>query len=154
MPMDKPFEISAGEEAGLLSLPEICRGKAPEKLNTTELAFIGDSVYELMIRSMIVSGGGKAQDLSKRTISFVRAGAQAKAAKALLSGFLTEEEAALLKRARNHTNTSKPRSAGPKEYKLATGLEALVGYLYLKGETERLREIVREAVRIIPEEQE
>jgi ribonuclease-3 family protein len=67
----------------------------------------------------------------------------------LASGFLTEEEAALLKRARNHRSMSRPQHADPKEYKLATGFEALLGYLYLKDERDILREIAAEAVRIV-----
>ena len=67
----------------------------------------------------------------------------------IASGFLTEEEERIYKRARNHRTMSRPQHADPKDYKIATGFEALLGYLYLSDERERLREIAGEAVRIV-----
>ena len=66
-----------------------------------------------------------------------------------MKGFLTDEELALAKRARNHRTSSKPRNADPVEYKLATAFEALIGALYLSGETDRIEEIIGEALNII-----
>ena len=75
---------------------------------------------------------------------------QAAAAKALMAeDFLTEAEERILKRARNHRSMSRPQHADPRDYKLATGFEAVIGYLYLSGDIERVRSISAEAVRII-----
>jgi ribonuclease-3 family protein len=118
--------------------------------NTTALAYIGDAVYELYIRKYVMENGPVRVDkLNKMAISYVCADGQAKAARELMEGFLTEEERNLLKRGRNHTNTNKPRGSTPIAYKLATGFEALVGFLYLSGDEKRLAEVMAEAVRII-----
>ena len=67
----------------------------------------------------------------------------------IASGFLSEEEERIYKRARNHRSMSRPQHADPRDYKIATGFEALIGYLYLIDERDRLREIANEAVRIV-----
>lgn len=119
----------------------------PREINTTALAFIGDAVYEVFIRKHVMeSGQHNADMLHKMAVIYVRAEAQAKAIKSLMRDFLTEEETAIVKRARNHKSVSKSRSAGPVAYKLATAFEALIGYLYLDGQDERMTEIVKEAV--------
>lgn len=122
-----------------------------KRLNTTTLAYLGDSVFEVIIREKIVCDKpGDAGRAHHTAVRYVSAGGQAAAARMMLaSGFLSDEEAALLKRARNHRSMSRPQHADPKEYKLATGFEALLGYLYLMDERERLREIAAEAVRIV-----
>lgn len=121
------------------------------RMNTNTLAYLGDAVFEVIVREKIVSD--KPGDVSRAhhtAVRYVSAGGQARAAKAMVaSGFLTEEEEKIYKRARNHRSMSRPQHADPKEYKIATGLEALIGYLYLMDERERLREIANEAVRII-----
>ena len=121
------------------------------KLNTTTLAYLGDAVFEVIVREKIVSE--KPGDTSRAhhtAVRYVSATGQAKAAKAMIaSGFLTEEEEALYKRARNHRSMSRPQNADPRDYKIATGFEALIGYLYLLDERDRLREIANEAVRVI-----
>ena len=121
------------------------------KLNTTTLAYLGDAVFEVIVREKIVTE--KPGDVGRAhhtAVRYVSAAGQAKAAKAMIaSGFLTDEEEAVYKRARNHRSLSRPQHADPKEYKIATGFEALLGYLYLADERERLREIAKEAVRIV-----
>lgn len=121
------------------------------QINTSTLAYLGDAVYELMIREWLVEKKPNNVDKShKAAIKYVSAEGQAKAAKAMMAAsFLTEDEERLLKRARNHRTMSKPANADPRNYKVATGFEALVGYLYLLGEQERLRTVVDEAIRII-----
>ncbi len=119
----------------------------PREINTTALAFIGDAVYEVFIRKHVMeSGQHNADMLHRKAVFYVRAEGQAKAVKSLMRDFLTEEETAFVKRARNHKSVSKSRSAGPVAYKLATAFEALIGYLYLDGQDERMTEIVKEAV--------
>ena len=108
-------------------------------LSSLALAHVGDAVYELLVRSMLASRGPAAvQELHRRTVSYVRAEAQAAAARKLLP-LLTEEEAAVYKRGRNSRVHGIPAHANPGEYHSATGLEALLGWLYLQGKTERIR---------------
>lgn len=118
--------------------------------DTTKLAYIGDSVYEVFIRLKSAEAcGRRAGDMNRYSVHYVKADSQAKAAKGLMKEFLTDEEDKLFRRARNRTNTSHPRGSTPTEYKLATGFEAVIGWLYIKGDSKRLSEIVDEAVRII-----
>ena len=107
------------------------------------LAHVGDAVYELLVRSMLASQGPAAvQDLHRKTVSYVRAEAQARTAKKLLPA-LNEEETAVYKRGRNSHVHGIPAHANPGEYHSATGLEALLGWLYLQGRTERILELFR-----------
>lgn len=117
---------------------------------------MGDAVYEQYIREYLLKkGSSNVEKLNWLDIQFVRADGQAHVAKEMVaSGFLTEEEEHLLKRARNHTSTSKPRGASPMAYKWATGFEALVGWLYLSENKVRLTEVLEEAIRITEENHE
>lgn len=121
------------------------------RLNTTTLAYLGDAVFEVIVREKIVcEKPGDVGRAHHTAVRYVSAQGQAKAAKAMIaSGFLTEEEQQVYKRARNHRTLSRPQHADPKDYKIATGFEALMGYLYLSDERQRLREIAAEAVRIV-----
>ena len=118
--------------------------------DTTALAYIGDAVYEVYIRKYVVGDAhAKTSEINERAVGFVNANSQAACVRKLMSdGFLTEDETALVKRARNRTNTAHPRGATPTEYKLATGFEALIGWLYMTGRTERLEEVVAKAIEI------
>ena len=122
-----------------------------KKLNTTTLAYLGDAVFEVIVREKIVTEKpGDAGRAHHTAVRYVSAAGQARAARAMVaSGFLTEDEERIYKRARNHRSLSRPQNADPREYKIATGFEALLGYLYLADERERLREIAAEAVRIV-----
>ncbi len=105
------------------------------------LAHVGDGVYELLARSAVVARGGlKVVDAHRQTVALVSAPAQAKAMEAILP-HLTEEEQAVFARGRNAKPHSTPKHCSLKEYAWATGLECLFGWLYLKGETERVREL-------------
>lgn len=119
--------------------------------NTTVLAYLGDAVYELKIREMLIDREEslRANNLHRKATRYVSARGQATAVKNLMKDFLSDEELSLVKRARNHKTSSHPRGADPVEYKLATGFEALIGELYLKGEMDRIDEIVKIAVNII-----
>ena len=122
----------------------------PYKMNTTSLAFLGDAVYELYIRDIMVNAGMTDPNaMHKACTKYVRAESQAFVIKNMLKGFLTDEEVALVKRARNHKMPNRSRSAGPVEYKLATAFEALVGYYYLVGDSARLEEIMARAAGLI-----
>lgn len=123
------------------------------QINTSTLAYLGDAIYEVKIREYVIAmmphDAGKAHKIA---VKYVSADGQAKAAKTMLAdAYLSDEEERLLKRARNHRTMSRPTNADPKNYKVATGLEALIGYLYLIGDEERLNAVVNEAIRIIEE---
>ena len=111
-------------------------------LSSLALAHVGDAVYELMIRSMLAARGPAAvQNLHRRTVSYVCAESQAQAMKKLLP-LLDEEETAVYKRGRNSHVHGIPAHANPGEYHAATGLEALLGWLYLQGRRERIETLL------------
>lgn len=102
------------------------------------LAHIGDSVYELLTRTMLCKQGhSAAAKLHRLTVSYVNAPAQAAAVKKIMP-LLTAQELAVYKRGRNAKVNSVPQKATEGEYHAATGLEALFGWLYLQGETQRI----------------
>ena len=105
------------------------------------LAYLGDSVIEVCVREYLVSKGiSTSAHLNKASLDFVRASAQAEAMKRLLD-VLTEEETAVFKRGRNIGHTNTPKSASVGEYRMATGMEALFGWLHLSGKSERIKEL-------------
>jgi ribonuclease III family protein len=109
--------------------------------NPLVLAYIGDSVYDTFIRTMLVSGGSIQVDkLHKRSIKYVQAKAQAEITEQL-HNILTEDEQDIVRRGRNTKSNTVPKNADINDYRYATGFEALVGYLYLTGNTKRLMEI-------------
>lgn len=123
------------------------------------LAFIGDAVYEIYVRKHVLAEAGrghqsmalKVDALHHGTVQFVNAEAQALAIKAMADD-LTEEEQAVVRRARNHKPHSVPKHADVMDYKWATAFEALVGYLYLTGETEEMEKVIRRAITVIEEQ--
>ena len=105
------------------------------------LAHIGDGIYELLVRSYLCTRGDKTVlKLHRDTVELVKAPTQAKFADKILP-HLTEDEAAYYRRGKNSHTHAAPKSASPKEYAKATGLEALFGALYLLGRTDRLNEL-------------
>ena len=124
--------------------------KDVRQINTTALAFMGDAVYEVYVRKHVMeTGQTNADRLHQMAVPYVRAKGQAQAVKTMLTGFLSEEESALVRRARNRRTISKPKNADIIDYKMATAFVALIGFLYLSGEESRLEEVMAEAVRII-----
>ena len=110
-------------------------------LSSLGLAHLGDGVFEVMVRSwLILRGKAKAKDLHRATVRYVAAPAQAAAVERLLP-LLTPEEADVYRRGRNTAPHSVPKAASRAQYQAATGLEALFGWLYLQGRTERLNEL-------------
>jgi ribonuclease-3 family protein len=105
------------------------------------LAHVGDGVFELMVRSWLcIHGKATNRGLHKATVKYVAAPAQARAAEKILP-LLTQEESDVFRRGRNTNPHTVPKAASRGEYQTATALEALFGYLWLKGETERLNEL-------------
>ncbi len=120
-----------------------------ESINTTALAYIGDGVYEIFVRKLMVTRGWAAADhLHRETVKYVRAESQAYAIKQIMD-MLTPEEQDLIRRARNRKSVTKPRNADPVAYKMATAMEALIGYLFLTDQINRIEEIMTGAVEAI-----
>lgn len=110
------------------------------------LAYIGDVAYELVIRTMVVEKGNRqASQLHRLTTSYVKAQAQAAMIEAL-EPELTEEELAIYKRGRNAKSYTSAKNASILDYRKATGLEALIGYLYLSGREERVLFLIKEGI--------
>ncbi len=106
------------------------------------LAYLGDAVYEVIIRSIIVEkSNAPVNKLHKRSSALVKASSQAALVKAI-EGHLSEEEEAVYKRGRNAKSYTMAKHATMTDYRMATGLEALIGYLYLKQEYDRILELV------------
>ncbi|MBR3805165.1 MAG: Mini-ribonuclease 3 [Clostridia bacterium] len=113
-------------------------------LSPITLAFVGDAVYTLFVREKIVFQSDlKGSELNRRTSLEVKASAQAKFIDKIMP-LLTEEEVDIYKRARNTKKNTRAKSASVCEYNKSTGFEALVGYLYLIGETDRLNFLLNE----------
>ena len=133
------------EKPILLMVNEIFNSKEvrPNEYSPLALAFIGDSVFDLVIKSVIVEKANcQVNKLQNKTSKIVRATTQALIVDAL-KDVLTEEEANIYRRGRNAKPYTKAKNASYSEYCKATGLEALVGYLYLKGDTERLVSLIK-----------
>lgn len=114
------------------------------------LAYLGDTVYETYIREHLIRQNTqrKVNDLHKLAIKYVKAKAQASIIHEIESE-LTEEESKIYKRGRNQKSNTSPKNADIIDYKHATGFEALIGYLYLNNEIERLQYIINKGIKII-----
>lgn len=107
------------------------------------LAYIGDSIYDVIIRTVVVERGNQsAKKLHRTAVRYVNAGTQARMAEALQE-MLTEEEEDVYRRGRNTKSNSTAKNASVTDYRKATGLEALLGYLYLQDRTNRAVELVK-----------
>lgn len=107
------------------------------------LAYIGDGIYDLVIRSMIVGKGNThANQLHRQTSQLVKAHTQSEMIEVLLPE-LTEEELAVYKRGRNAKSPTMAKNATMADYRRATGFEALMGYLYLENQMERMMELIK-----------
>ena len=120
---------------------EIMTPAEAKALGGLTLAFFGDSVYEVYVREQIVRLGTMPVDkLHKKAVQYVNAGFQSYAYD-IIAEQLTEEETEIFKRGRNATGNNVPRSSNPKDYRRATGMAALFGYLYLTGQNDRIKEL-------------
>ena len=124
------------------------KGKDIRTYSPLTLAYIGDAVYDLVIRSLVVAGANRpANDLHRITVKYVNAGAQAKMVEALM-GELTEEEEAVYRRGRNSKPYTTAKNATVEDYLKATGFEAVIGYLYLKDEEDRVFTLVKKGLEL------
>lgn len=113
----------------------------PKTVSTAALAYLGDAVMELFVRSKLVEEGvSSSKSLNAKALEYVRAPAQAKAMERILP-HLTQEETAVFHRGRNVGHTNTPKSATVAEYRNATGMEALFGFLHLTGNAARAAEL-------------
>lgn len=111
-------------------------------------AYVGDAVYELYIRSYLVSTTKlNPHKLHIEAINYVKAGAQAKILEGLMEE-LTDEEKEVVRRARNTENHHLPKNADVREYMYSTAFEGLIGYLYLTKQQERLEEILKKCINL------
>lgn len=107
------------------------------------LAYIGDGIYEIVIRTILVSQGNcPPNKLHKRASALVKAEAQSDMM-AVIEPLLTEEEESVYKRGRNAKSYTMAKNASMSDYRRATGFEALMGYLYLNGNEERMAELIK-----------
>lgn len=118
------------------------------EFNVLALAYLGDAIYEIYIRKYLLSKGiQKVQLLQEKATCFVSAKNQEKYLKVLLlQSFFTEEEIAIIYRARNHKGKRHPKHTALMTYKYATGLEALIGYLYLEKKKDRIDAIMEKII--------
>lgn len=121
-------------------------------MNALKLAYIGDAVYEVYIRTYVLNNYRNSVNIAnKKSISFVKASAQAKIVD-YIKPFLSDYEWAIVMRGRNQKSSTVPKNANLKDYKLATGFEALIGMLYLKGEEERIEDIIIQGINFLDPE--
>jgi ribonuclease-3 family protein len=120
-----------------------------DTLSPLTLAFTGDAVFSLFVREMLVCDANRpVGKLHKLSVNWVKAEAQSKGMRAILP-LLTEKETEVFKRGRNAHTSHTPKNQSGCDYHYATGFEALVGYLYLKDETERLSLLLNEVIKAI-----
>ena len=141
-----PEGSRALEQEGLFAALGGMAKKDPRELNPLQMAYIGDTVHDLFVRSRLMMRPASVGKMHKQAVRMVSAAAQARMLEAI-EPELTQEEADVARRGRNaQAKHAAPKNADPADYAHATALEALWGYLYIKGETARLGELVSMAL--------
>lgn len=138
------------EESLITAILTAFPGKRQDVRNYSPLAlaYIGDAVYDLVIRTVVVERANRpANELHHLTVGYVSAGAQAKIADALTES-LTEEEQAVFRRGRNSKPHTMAKNASAGDYLKATGFEAVLGYLYLSDRMDRVLELVKQGIEL------
>ncbi len=115
------------------------------EINIIALAYLGDAIYEVYVREYLIRKGiAKVLDLQKEAIKYVSAKNQSKILEKLINNnYLTDDEIDVIKRGRNYKRDSHPKNTDIGTYKMSTGFEALIGFLYLDNKKERLDEIIK-----------
>lgn len=118
------------------------------QLSPLVLAYIGDAYYEMVVRTYVVSAGNmQVEKLHKKVTGMVRASSQAAIARHYVdTEEFTEDELDVFKRGRNSKSHTIPKNAEPADYRRATGLEAVIGYLYLDGQSKRAEELILKGI--------
>lgn len=120
--------------------------RKPEQYSALGLAYIGDGVYDLIIRTIVIDlGNSKVSQFHRMTSSIVKAESQSKLMKAILED-LNEEEEAIFRHGRNAKSATSAKNASIIDYRVATGFEALLGYLYLQHNMDRALELVKKGL--------
>lgn len=147
-------KVRAGEEAKRMY---VLRDIDVKQLNALALAYMGDAVYEQAVREHLLrSGRVRPNILHKEATQYVSAKSQAAILKEMIaSGFLTEEELAIMRRGRNAKSGSVPKNTSVGTYKSSSAFEAVIGFSHLLGRPERTKELIDESIRFIeiPEEE-
>lgn len=113
------------------------------QMNALQLAYLGDTVWELIVRYELINLKYNVRHMHKSCVQRVNANAQARILRNILD-ILTEEERSVVQRGRNaHPGHAAPRNQNPEDYTASTGFEALLGYLYMTGQDDRIRELVQ-----------
>lgn len=142
---------------GMIKQEFQCKEQDIRAYSPLTLAYMGDAIYELVIRTVIVERANRsANDLHKKATRYVKAETQAKIITALVGetgedgshGELTEDEKAVYKRGRNAKSYTTAKNATMSDYRKATGFEALMGFLYLTGQTDRLLHLVKRGIEL------
>lgn len=116
------------------------------QMNPLNLAYMGDAVYEIYIRKyLLLNYNGKVNEVNKKCVKFVKATAQSRVVNSIMEE-LTLDEVRIVKKGRNASPKTVPKNTDLIDYKMATGFEALLGYLYLTGDRERLEEVIKKAI--------
>ncbi|GMQ56466.1 ribonuclease III domain-containing protein [Vallitalea sediminicola] len=119
----------------------------PKQYSPLVLAYIGDSVFDLIIKSKVIAeGNSPVNRLHKKTSNYVKASAQAKIFRKI-EDILTDEELSIYKRGRNAKSGTVPKNADLIDYRIATGFEALIGFLYLDNRFKRIVELIVRGVK-------
>lgn len=122
---------------------------AIESYSPLTLAFLGDAVYEVVIRTLVVcKGNTQVNKLHKKSSNLVKAQTQAEIIKLLLDD-LNENELSYYKRGRNAKSYTSAKNASISDYRMATGFEALIGYLYLSNQSERMISLIKKGIELI-----
>ena len=125
----------------------------PDRRTALVLAYMGDAVYETVIRDMVVREGNRqVNKMHRETTALVKAGAQAKMIR-LLEDRLLPDEHAVYKRGRNAKSNTMAKNATVIDYRMATAFEAVIGYLWLSGSTERMKELIRTGLELLKKEE-
>lgn len=114
-------------------------------INIITLAYLGDAIYEVYVRYYLINNGiAKVEDLQRESVKYVSAKSQCKILTYLMdNNLLTDIELDIVRRGRNYKRTSHPKNTDIITYKMSSGFEAMIGYLYLNNEKERLNEIMK-----------
>lgn len=118
----------------------------PDQYSALALAYIGDGVYDLIIRTIVIDlGNGKVKDFHRITSGIVKAASQAKLMR-IMESDLSEQELSVYRRGRNAKSSTSAKNASIIDYRIATGFEALIGYLYLSHQMDRAMDLVRKGL--------
>lgn len=147
------MEKSIEEESRRLESIFGVKAENPESYSPLTLAYLGDAVYELLVRTLVVEeSNAPGYKRSKRSSRLVNAGTQARMIRAI-EPLLTEKEEKIYKRGRNAKTNSMAKHATVTDYHMATGFESLMGYLYLAGEFDRMMDLVAAGFSAIKEQE-